>query len=81
MPFSPRYLDRFGRTFEDMELSSLRSWRDKHWSAVLFWRRSRKKGGYTSEFEVPPALGILNSSQPGLREFLIDHFTVVGLVP
>ena len=26
-------------------------------------------------------LGLLNSSQPGLREFLIDHFTVVGLVP
>ena len=83
--FRLSYLDRFGRTFEDMELSSLRNWRDKHGSAVLFWRRSRKKGGYTSQFEVPPAkiLAYLeyNSPQPGLRDFLIDHFTVVGLVP
>ena len=80
MPFSPSYLDRFGRTFEDMELSSLRSWRDKHGSAVLFWRRSGKKGGYI-QVNLTKFLGILKSSQPGLREFLIDHFTVVGLVP
>ena len=33
------------------------------------------------ESRQPKFLGILNSSQPGLREFLIDHFTVVGLVP
>ena len=66
--------------FEDMELSSLCSWRDKHGSAVLFWRRSDKKGGYI-QVNLTKFLGILNSSQPGLREFLIDHFTVVGLVP
>ena len=30
---------------------------------------------------LPKFLGILNSPQPGLRDFPIDHFTVVGLVP
>ena len=77
------YLDRFGRTFEDMELSSLRSWRDKHGSAVLFWQRSGKKGGYIQvnlKSRLPKFFDILNSSQPGLRELLINHFTVVGLV-
>ena len=40
---------------------------------VLFWRRSREKSAHTSQFEIPAArfLGILNSPQPGLREFLI----------
>ena len=36
-------------------LGSRRSWGDKRRSAVLFWRQSREKGGYTSQFEVPPA--------------------------
>ena len=34
------------------KINSLLSWRDKRGSAVSFWRRSREKGGYTSQFEV-----------------------------
>ena len=35
---------------------SLRSWRELGGSVVLFWQRSREKGGYTSQFENPSRL-------------------------
>ena len=51
---------------------SLRSWRDLGGSFVLFWRRSREKGGYTTHSENP--LRLRHSLRADLQLVCVTRF-------
>ena len=63
----------FQATYKRNNSLSLRSWRDLGRSAVLFGGGAARRVGIPVNLKshLPQFLGISNSPQPGLREFLI----------